>query len=265
METMINLRDLLKHEIQDLCSAEDQIIEALPLMVENATSQELKKSLREHLKITEKQRSRLNKVLEMLGEEGESENSKGLFAQWFGGSDECKGMKGIIKEGEKLMNGELSPEVKDAAIIASAQKVEHYEISSYGTARAYALELGLKDVAKVLEEIRDEEYEADEILNVLALSKVNQKAEMASELDNGNRRGRSSSAKSSSNGKSSNGKSSNNGKSNGRATATKTTGTRSSSAKNRSARAKASSAKSSAKKASPKASTRGRSKTKSSR
>ena len=141
MENMNQLRDLLKHEIKDLYSAEQQIIEALPKMIENANNNQLKKALQQHLQITKKQKDRLDEVMEQLGEE--SEDNGGIFGIFKGG-DKCLAMEGIIKEGEKLMKEEMSPEVSDAAIIAAAQKVEHYEISSYGTARAYARELNLR-------------------------------------------------------------------------------------------------------------------------
>jgi len=174
MENMNQLRDLLKHEIKDLYSAEEQIIEALPKMIEKANNKQLKKTLQQHLDVTEQQKDRLDEVLEHLGEESEQED-RGILGAFKGG-DKCLAMEGIIKEGEKLMKEEMSPEVLDAAIIAAAQKVEHYEISSYGTARAYAQELKLRDVEKLLKQTLDEEYEADDLLTELAESRVNEKA-----------------------------------------------------------------------------------------
>jgi len=173
MENMNQLRDLLKHEIKDLYSAEEQIIEALPKMIEKANNKQLKKALQQHLQVTEKQKNRLDDVLEQLGEE-EEEGSGGILGMFKG--DKCLAMEGIIKEGEKLMKEDMSPEVSDAAIIAAAQKVEHYEISSYGTARAYAQELNLRDVQNLLKQTLDEEYEADDMLTELAESRVNEKA-----------------------------------------------------------------------------------------
>jgi ferritin-like metal-binding protein YciE len=173
MENMNQLRDLLKHEIKDLYSAEQQIIEALPKMIENANNNQLKKALQQHLQITKKQKDRLDEVMEHLGEE--SEDNGGIFGIFKGG-DKCLAMEGIIKEGQKLMKEEMSPEVSDAAIIAAAQKVEHYEISSYGTARAYARELNLPQVEDLLRKTLDEEYEADDLLTELAESRVNEKA-----------------------------------------------------------------------------------------
>jgi len=174
MENMNQLRDLLKHEIKDLYSAEEQIIEALPKMIEKANNNELKKVLKQHLQVTEKQKDRLDQVLEALDEEREEEREGvlGLFK----GEQKCLAMKGIIDEGEKLMKEDMSPEVSDAAIIAAAQKVEHYEITSYGTARAYAQELSLNQVENLLRKTLDEEYEADDLLTELAESRVNEKA-----------------------------------------------------------------------------------------
>jgi ferritin-like metal-binding protein YciE len=173
MENMNQLRDLLKHEIKDLYSAEEQIIGALPKMIENANNNQLKKTLQQHLQVTKKQKDRLDEVLEQLGEESEKE---GGISGMFKGGDKCLAMEGIIKEGEKLMKEDMSPEVSDAAIIAAAQKVEHYEISSYGTARAYARELNLDVVEDILGQTLDEEYEADDLLTELAESRVNEKA-----------------------------------------------------------------------------------------
>jgi len=178
MDTLLNLRDLLQHEIEDLYSAEEQIIEALPKMVEKATDRQLKKTLSNHLAVTREQKKRLDKVKQLL-EKGRQDKTQqpGFLEKMFGGGTKCKGTEGLIKEGEKMMNEKMDPSVLDAAIIASAQKIEHYEISGYGTARAYARELGLTDVAKLLESTLNEEYTADDDLTALALSRVNIKAE----------------------------------------------------------------------------------------
>jgi ferritin-like metal-binding protein YciE len=179
MENMNQLRDLLKHEVEDLCSAEDQIIEALPKMIDKANSRSLKDALTDHLTVTEQQRERLDKVLELLNKNNneEDDNNGGFLSGLFGGGGKkCKAMEGIIKEGESIMKEDMSPEVSDAAIIASAQKVEHYEIASYGTARAYAQELKLEMVEGLLKETLDEEYEADDLLTELAESRINVKA-----------------------------------------------------------------------------------------
>ena len=182
MEEMRNLEDLLKHELEDLYSAEQQIIEALPGMIENASNAQLKKSLQQHLKITKQQKDRLDKIKTILGQESQDNGKEGgFFSKLFSGGEEgsshCKAMEGLIKEGEKLMAEDATPEVCDAAIIAAAQKIEHYEISAYGTARAYALHLGMQDVAKILTQTLNEEYEADTVLNELAMGKVNLEAD----------------------------------------------------------------------------------------
>lgn len=175
---MVNLRQLLEHEVEDLYSAEEQIIEALPLMAEAATNRELKRALKEHLRITKAQLKRLDQVRKALKKAESEERSAGFFERMFGGGGtKCKGMEGLIREGNKVMAEDMEPAVKDAAIIASSQKIEHYEISGYGTARAYARELGIRDVERLLAETLKEEYTADKLLTTMALNKVNIKAE----------------------------------------------------------------------------------------
>ena len=117
-------------------------------MIEKASNPDLKKALTEHLNVTKQHKTRLEKVMQNLGSSGEDSKGKkkGILGGIFGGKQECKGMKGIIEEGEKIMSSDISPEALDAAIIASAQKVEHYEICGYGTARTLAqgLDLGVQ-------------------------------------------------------------------------------------------------------------------------
>lgn len=180
MPTIETLDELLKHELKDLFSAETQIVDALPQMIEAANNNKLKKALQDHLEVTKKQRDRLNEIQDLLGEKKMESSRKGFFANLFKGNEgeeHCKAMEGLIKEGNTLLSEDMSNEVMDAAIIAAAQKIEHYEISSYGTARAYALQLQLNDVAKLLETTLQEEYDADDSLTVLALSDVNLEAE----------------------------------------------------------------------------------------
>ena len=177
---MNDLRDLLKHEIEDLQSVEEQIIEALPKMIDKANNPDLKKALSEHLKITEQHKARLEKIMQNVqpGNQESNGKKKGILGGIFGGSGQvCKGMKGIIEEGEKIMSADISPEALDAAIIASAQKVEHYEICGYGTARTFARELGMEQVARQLEQTLNEEYEADDLLTNLAMMGINEEAE----------------------------------------------------------------------------------------
>ncbi len=126
MDKMKDLKDLLKHEIMDLYSAEEQIIDALPKMIEKANDPALKKALQEHLKVTRTQKNRLDKVQQLLREKGEEapDTKRGFLSGLFGGGGhKCKGTEGLIQEGEKIMGEDMNPEVMDAAIIASAQKV----------------------------------------------------------------------------------------------------------------------------------------------
>ncbi len=176
MENMNDLRSLFKHDIQDLYSAEQQIIEATPAMIEKASNPALKQALQEHLRITENQLSRLDKVQQLLGE-NKDDNDSSVFSNIFGSGNKCKGMEGLIDEGQKMMSEDMSSEVMDAAITAGTQKIEHYEICGYGTARTYAQQLGLTEVAQLLEQTLDEEHEADERLTALAVGGLNQKAE----------------------------------------------------------------------------------------
>jgi len=203
MATMVNLRNLLEHEVEDLYSAEEQLIEALPKMAEGAKNGELKRALREHLRITKEQKRRLDQVRKIFKKEGsqEGEESGGFLERMFGGAGtKCKGMEGLIKEGEKMMAEDMEPSVRDAAIIASSQKIEHYEISGYGTARAYARQLGMREVERLLAATLKEEYTADKLLNTLALNKLNTKAERGggSEGGRGGSGGRSGSGRSAS-------------------------------------------------------------------
>jgi ferritin-like metal-binding protein YciE len=182
MEKMNDLRDLLRHEIQDLVSAEDQIIKAMPAMIQKAKNPELKKALKEHQRITEQQRARLDQVIQHLEggmQQGEANESKGLFSRLMARRHVCKGMEGILSEGEKIMSEDMNPEVMDAAIIASAQKVEHYEICGYGTAKAFARELNLTEVERLLDQTLNEEYMADDLLTQLAVGRLNREAESA--------------------------------------------------------------------------------------
>lgn len=173
---MNDLKDLLKHEIQDLYSVEEQIIEALPAMIDKANNISLKNALAEHLRETEEHKNRLDKILKGMHEN--QEEKKGFLSSIFGGGKQvCKGMEGIIAEGKKMMNEEMEPKVMDAVIIACAQKVEHYEICGYGTARTYARELKLNKIIPVLEQTLNEEYAADDLLTLLAEGGLNKQAE----------------------------------------------------------------------------------------
>lgn len=181
MEKMNDLKALLRHCVQELYSVEEQIIEAMPAMIAKAENPSLKNALEQHLRVTENQRERIDQVRQMLGADEESVSKyTGILSNLFGAGTKCKGMEGLIDEGQKIMSENLSSEVMDAAIIAGSQKIEHYEIAAYGTARTYAQQLGLTQVAQLLQQTLDEEYRADEMLTSLAVSDVNQEAQTGS-------------------------------------------------------------------------------------
>jgi len=150
-----NLHSLLVEELQDLYSAENQIIEALPDMIEEASSPDLKSALQQHLEETRGQVRRLDQIFSQIPNVKKDGKT-------------CKGMKGIIKDGQDLLDTDAEPEVLDAGMIAATQRVEHYEIAGYGTVRTYAQLLGRKDWAQLLEQTLNEEKQADQKLNQLA-------------------------------------------------------------------------------------------------
>jgi ferritin-like metal-binding protein YciE len=157
-----SLQKLYVEDLKDLYSAEKQILQALPKMIKKASHPQLKAAFEEHLRITEKQVERLDRIFEGLGKSPRGKK--------------CKGMEGLIEEGKEVMQEEMDPDVLDAALIASAQKVEHYEIAGYGTARTYAKLLGDNQAAKLLQQTLDEEGEADKLLTQLAESSINVEA-----------------------------------------------------------------------------------------
>ena len=157
-----NLRDALAEEIRDLYNAEKQLVKALPKMAKAATSDELREALESHLDETENQVTRLERVFELLDEKPRGKH--------------CAGMAGIVEEGSEKLQEDMEDTVLDACLIASAQKVEHYEIGAYGTAIAWAEALGLNDVAEVLNETLEEEKAADQKLTALAESGINDAA-----------------------------------------------------------------------------------------
>jgi len=157
-----NLRESLVDEIKDLYNAEKQIVKALPKMVKGATSDELREAFESHLEETENQVTRLERVFELLDEKPRGKH--------------CAGMAGILEEGSDILQEDAEDVVMDAMLIAGAQKVEHYEITAYGTAIAWAEALGLSEVAQVLGESLAEEKAADEKLSALAESGINDAA-----------------------------------------------------------------------------------------
>jgi len=170
------LKKLLQDEIEDIYDAEHQLIKALPRMVEASSSPELQQALRQHLTVTQNQIKRLEQVFGALGEKAKRKP--------------CKGMAGIVSEGNEMLEEDLDDSTMDAAIISAAQKVEHYEIASYGTVRTLAQTLGNNEVAELLEETLNEEKEADQRLTQIAESSIN--SEAASEEGESNGRNRAS-------------------------------------------------------------------------
>jgi ferritin-like metal-binding protein YciE len=163
--TLDNLQDLLIFQLEDLYSAEKQIIDALPKLADAAYTPELRSSLREHLSVTQKQRQRLEQCFRLLNHEPRDMSSEA--------------MQGLIEDGQTICNAEGDTEVKDAAIIAAVQRVEHYEIAGYGCARSFAHRLNRNDVVNLLQQTLEEEGQADKILTHVAESWVNQEAARA--------------------------------------------------------------------------------------
>lgn len=157
-----SLRELYIDELKDLYSAEKQILQALPKMVKKATDEQLKAAFQEHLEVTRTHVERLDQVFEAIGKSPRGKK--------------CKGMEGLLEEGKEMMQEDLEPEVMDAALIAAAQRVEHYEMAGYGTVRTYAQLLGETKQAKLLQQTLDEEGDADKKLTQLAESSINVEA-----------------------------------------------------------------------------------------
>lgn len=156
------LNDLLIDHLKDLYDAEHQITKALPKMAEAASSQQLKSAFQQHLSETENQIRRLEQVFETMGKKATRKT--------------CKAMKGLVEEGEEILKEDADPSVRDAGLIAAAQKVEHYEMAGYGTVRTYARMLGMTEAANLLQQTLDEEGMTDEKLTQLAESSVNVQA-----------------------------------------------------------------------------------------
>ncbi|MGI8978617.1 MAG: ferritin-like domain-containing protein [Pirellulaceae bacterium] len=161
------LQELLTDELKDLYSAENQLLKALPKMAKAASSPELKAAFEEHLEETKGQVDRLVTIFEQL--EGSPKGKK------------CKAMEGLLEEGSEFIEAEGDEAVKDAGLICAAQKVEHYEIASYGCARTFATLLGLDEVANLLQDTLDEEGNADKKLTELAETVINVEAATAEE------------------------------------------------------------------------------------
>jgi ferritin-like metal-binding protein YciE len=160
---MTTLEDLYTDMLKDLYSAEKQLVKALPKMAKNAQSPDLQKAFQEHLRQTEGHVERIERIFSDL--EGSPRGKK------------CVGMEGLIEEGNEILQEDAEPDVLDAGLIAAAQKVEHYEIASYGTARAWAERLGHDKAARLLQQTLEEESMANEKLTRIAESHVNMEAQ----------------------------------------------------------------------------------------
>jgi ferritin-like metal-binding protein YciE len=180
-----SLRELYVEQLRDLYDAENQLIKALPKMAKASSSDELRQSIEEHLEQTRGQAERLEQIFEQLGEKPKGKK--------------CKAMQGLIEEGKETIEEDMEEDTKDAAIIAAAQRVEHYEISGYGTARTYANLLGESEAAELLEETLNEEKETDQKLTQLA-EEINVEAAGGSGEEEGEEESRPSRARSSSSG-----------------------------------------------------------------
>jgi len=154
-----SLEKLYIHELKDLYSAENQLLEAIPKMEKAASNKELKQAFAHHLKETQTHVSRLEKIFKKL--------------EFEPGGHKCEAMAGLIKEGEGLIKSDIDPKVLDAGLVAAAQRVEHYEMAGYGTTRAYAEKLGDQATADVLQKTLNEEGLANQTLTRLAERSLN--------------------------------------------------------------------------------------------
>jgi ferritin-like metal-binding protein YciE len=167
MASIENLNDLFIEELRDLYSAETQLTEALPEMAQASKSPKLRQGFEAHLRETKEHVHRLQKIFDALGLPPEGKT--------------CKAMKGLIAEAKEVIDEDADPEVLDAALIVAAQKVEHYEISGYGSMRTFARILQYRDAEKLLETTLKEEAATDEKLTKLAESTINPRADTADE------------------------------------------------------------------------------------
>ena len=157
-----NLEALFLHNLKDIYFAEQQIAKAMPAMIKAAEADELRSAFETHMRETQDQIRRLEQIFEMLGEK-----PQGV---------QCDGILGIIKEGQDVMQEFSGGEAFEAALIAAAQSIEHYEISRYGTLKAWAQQLGLEEAEDLLEQSLDEETDTDEILTEIAEAAINPEA-----------------------------------------------------------------------------------------
>jgi len=159
---MENLEDLMKEDLKDLLNAENQIAKALPKMIKSASNDQLQEAFKMHLEETKGHIERVEQVMGIMGMPVKGKT--------------CKAMQGIIEEGKEVMEEDAEDDVMDAALIGAAQKVEHYEIASYGTLCTYAELLGLNDAKKLLGQNLEEEKRTDQKLTELAEAVINLEA-----------------------------------------------------------------------------------------
>ena len=174
-----SFENLYADQLNDLYSAETQLIAALPKMAEAASTPQLRQAFTQHLEQTKGHAETLQRLLSAVGEKA--------------GGEKCKGMEGLLKEGAEVVEKRGDASVKDAALIAAAQRVEHYEIAGYGTARAFALQLGHNDAVNRLQEILNQENEANDLLTKIATGEgaevaINQEAASGNGSQKSNRR-----------------------------------------------------------------------------
>ena len=179
---MNSLRELYVEELRDLYSAENQILKALPRMIRAASNKELQRAFSLHERQTQQHVKRLDRIFRMLDESARGKK--------------CKGMEGLLEEGQELIKERPEPEVLDAGLISAAQRVEHYEMAGYGTVRTYARQLGEDEQANLLQETLNEEGETDKLLTSLAEGSINIEADQADDeemesVGNGSGSGRS--------------------------------------------------------------------------
>jgi ferritin-like metal-binding protein YciE len=162
MASVGSLREHLVEELNDLLNAEQQLIEALPQMAERASSRDLRTAIRSHLSETRQHVKRVTQALKQLGEKASGKT--------------CEALEGLVDEGQELMDSSDAGALRDAMLITAAQKVEHYEIATYGTVRTYAQVIGERGVAKLLQQTLKEEHAADRKLTKIAVGSVNRRA-----------------------------------------------------------------------------------------
>lgn len=160
MAKLKDLKELFYHQLKDIYNAESQLIKALPAMQEKASSEDLRKAFSEHLEETKEHKKRLEEVGKTIGLDDLS-------------GETCEAMQGLIREANEFIAENADSEVKDAGIIADAQRIEHYEISAYGTLAHYAKTLNQNDAAEKLQQTLDEESAADRKLNDIAVNNIN--------------------------------------------------------------------------------------------